>query len=204
MITDRDYEIVRHLEQYKYATLSQIEKIFLRQQQYSYNIARKRLIEIRKSNYIKKPYKDPSTNKNIYIYNDDKINPPTQHRILILDVYAEMKYMGFEVEHFEVEKHWIDENSNKKFYSDGLAIFTTDNRRYHYFIEVQTSNNLHNLEKYDALYDTGMVQKFYGKDFFPKRILLISDRQYTKPIELKHCQVIQLDCKLSNFFKILM
>lgn len=205
MIMARDMEIVRYLEQYDFATLSHIQKIFFPHQQYSYNIARKRLLQIQNNNYIKVE-RDIATNKNIYIYKKEKMKPPSTHRLLILDVLAELKYMGVDIEHFEVEKHWIDEK-NKGVYSDAFAIFTMEGRRYHYFIEVQLSNSGHNLEKYDKLHDTGIVQKFYAdngydKEFYPKRVLLISDREYQKDILLKHCQVIQLNTKLQNFYKV--
>jgi hypothetical protein len=199
--------IVREwFEPYKYATKTMIEKAFLKNKTYAYNIATKRLLEMRKADYIK-VYRDDRTNKNIYYLNEKDIKLPSEHRMIILNVLAEMKYMGFQVEHFEVEKHWIHEKG-KLVYSDGFVIFTMDNRRYHYFIEVHRSNNVNNLEKYDALYDTGVVQKWYeesgyNKDFYPKRILLISDREFKKPVELKHCQVIQLNEKLENFYKVL-
>jgi hypothetical protein len=207
MITQRDMEIVNYLERYDFATLKQIQKIFFRHQQYSYHLARKRLLQIQNANYIIKPERDLATNRNVYIFKKDKIKTPSQHRLLILDVLAELKYMGVDVEHFEVEKHWIDDKDKKGVYSDAFAIFTMKGRRYHYFIEVQLSNSGHNLEKYDKLFETGIVQKFYSengydKEFYPKRVLLVSDREYAKDILLKHCQVIQLNTKLENFYNV--
>jgi hypothetical protein len=46
MITQRDMEIVNYLERYDFATLKQIQKIFFRHQQYSYHLARKRLLQM--------------------------------------------------------------------------------------------------------------------------------------------------------------
>jgi hypothetical protein len=193
-------------ELYKYSDIRMIEKVFLKGKQYSYNIARKRLLEMLKAGYIKVE-RNSVTNKNLYTLNEKDIKPPSEHKMIILSVLAEMKYMGFQIEHFEVEKHWVHDKG-KMVYSDGFVIFTMDNRRYHYFIEVHRSNNINNLEKYDSLYDSGIVQKWYeengyNKDFYPKRILLISDREFKKEIELKHCQVVQIDEKLSNFYKVL-
>jgi hypothetical protein len=204
-ITDNDYNIIRHLEKYKYATISHIEKIFYREQQYSYNIVRRRLAEIEKCKYIKKPYTDPESKRNVYIYNDDKIKPPNKHRLIVLDILAEMKYHGFDVEQFEIEKMWCE----GKYRSDAFAVFTIPDpwdkkkRRYNLFIEVQLSNNHHHLEKYDELYKTYDVQNYLKRDFFPNRILLVSDKEYPK-IELKHAQVIQLDTKLRLFPMILL
>jgi hypothetical protein len=207
LITDRDTLWVREwFELYKYSDIRMIEKVFLKGKQYSYNIARKRLLEMLKAGYIKVD-RNPITNKNLYTLNEKDIKPPSEHKMIILSVLAEMKYMNFQIEHAEIEKHWVHDKG-KMVYSDGFVIFTMDNRRYHYFIEVHRSNNINNLEKYDSLYDSGVVQKWYedsgySKDFYPKRILLISDREFKKEIELKHCQVIQIDSKLSNFYKIL-
>jgi hypothetical protein len=209
LITDRDRQWIREwFEPYKYANINMIEKVFLKGKQYSYNIARKRLLEMIKEGYVRVD-RDSVTNKNLYTLNEKDIKPPSEHKLVILNVLAEMKYMSFNIEHFEVEKHWIHDKG-KMVYSDGFCIFTMDNRRYHYFIEVHRSNNINNLEKYDSLYDSGVVQEFYNKmnipelkNYFPKRILLVSDREYSKPIELKHCQVIQIDSKLNNFYKVL-
>ena len=207
LITDNDKKIVREwFEPYKYANISMIQKVYYKDRQYGYNIVRKRLLEMIKADYIKKD-RDLITNKNLYTLNDKDIKPPSEHKLIILSVLAEMKYMGFDIEHFEVEKHWIHDKG-KMVYSDGFVIFTMDKRRYHYFIEVHRSNNINNLEKYDMLWESGVVQKWYedngyNKDFYPKRVLLISDREFKKPIELKHCQVVQLDEKLSEFYKIL-
>lgn len=206
-------EIARFIEKYVFVSTKNVEKVFFKDQNYSYVIARRRLQELEKHGYVKIE-KDEENNRNIYLFNkkNEKIKFPSQHRMIILDCLSEMHYSGFQVEHFDVEKHWLDEK-NKGIYSDGFAIFKfhdgKEERRYHYFIEVQTSNNAHNLEKYDKLYEMGIVQKFYlengyDKNFFPKRILLISDREYKKEITTQHCQVIQLDTKLNNFYKILM
>lgn len=193
LITDRDNEIIKHLEEYKYCTIKQIEKTFFRHQDYSYNIASRRLKEIYKAGYIK-IYRDEAMNRNVYVLKDDKVKPPSMHRILLLDIFAEMKYSGFDIECFKIEKWWMD----GKIKSDAFTIFTVDKRRYHLFVEVHISNNPYNLEKYDTLYDSGDVQKFLNKDFFPKKILLVS---YWQPenTKLNHCKVIHLNPKLDQF-----
>lgn len=198
MITDRDNEIIKHFEEYRYATIEQLEKMFFKQQQYSYIIARRRLSKLKEAGFIK-VLRDVATNKNIYIYkdNEDKVKIPSLHRIILLDVFSEMKYSGFNIELFEIEKPWIE----GKIKSDGFAIFTINDRRYHFFIEIQLSNNPHNLKKYDELFETGIVQKFLGKEFYP-RVLLISDRNYC--VKLEHTQVLNLNLKLDSFSTILL
>ena len=199
LITNRDYNIIRHFETYKFATISQLEKIFFKEQQYSYNIARRRLGAIKEANYIKF-HRDIETNKNIYIWNDNKIRPPSYHRMLVLDILAELNYIGLNIEKFDVEKEWM----NGKVRSDAFTVFTLNNnekRRYHFFVEIDLSNNYHNLKKYDVLYESGEVQKYLNKAFFP-RVLLITDRNY-RDVKLKHTKVISINTKLDMFSSIL-
>lgn len=199
--TTRDNEIVKHIEKYKYATIPQIEKIFMRDATYSYWIAGRRLKAISKAGFINVRQVD-FTNHNIYIYKADKadkdINPPTESRIIVLNVLAEMMYSGFNIELFKVEKFWLGD----KVRSDAWAIFTIGKRRYHFFVEVQLSKHPHNLQKYDLLYDSGEYQKLYGKNHFP-RVLFISDIDYSDT-KIKSTEVIQLDTKLHMFPSILL
>jgi hypothetical protein len=196
--TDRDNEIAKHIEKYKYATIPQIERIFMRDATYSYWIAARRLKTISEAGFAK-IYHDEYTNHNIYIFKGDKeINPPTASRIIVLDVLAEMMYSGFHIELFKVEKFWMGD----KIRSDAWVIFTIKKRRYHFFIEVQLSKHPHNLEKYDLLYDSGEYQNLYGKNHFP-RVLFISDIDYSD-IKIKSTEVIQLDTKLHMFPSILL
>jgi hypothetical protein len=54
LITDRDMMILRDwFEPYKFATKKMIEKAFLKDNVYGYNIASKRLLEMKKADYIK-------------------------------------------------------------------------------------------------------------------------------------------------------
>lgn len=196
MITERDLAISCYLETYKFATVEQLEKIFFKEQQYSYNLCLRRLGKLKEAGYIK-IYRDKSLNKNIYLCNDDKLKPPSMSRLKILDVLAEIYYSGFHVERFEIEKFWCGGSIR----SDAFIIFTVEGRRYHFFLEVQFASHPHNLEKYDTLYETGAVQEYLGKDFFP-RVLLVCDRHFEN-IELKHTKVVQLDTKLHAFPSIL-
>lgn len=196
MITDRDRDIILHLEKYKYATLEQIAKIFFRKAKQSYNIARRRMAEIRKEGYVK-AIKDTEINRTVYIYNDGKTNVPDRHRLIVLDVLANLHQQGFKVQDFEVEKYWL----GGKIRSDAFAVFVLEGlkNRYQFFIEVHLSNNDCNLGKYDTLFDTGEVQKYLGRNVYP-RILLITDRNVE--YNCKNSKVIKLNTKLDEFASI--
>lgn len=198
MITDRDRKIISHLEKYKYATIEQLEKIFFRHQKNSYTIVRRRMAEIRKAGYVKS-VRNMEINRVVYIYNDGKTKLPDRHRLIVLDVLANLYYQGFKVQTFDVEKFWM----SGEIRSDAFTIFTLESvkNRYHYFIEVHLSNNHCNLEKYDILYEIGQVQEYLGRNIYP-RILLVTDKEVE--YNLNHCQVITLNTKLDEFASIIL
>jgi hypothetical protein len=194
MITDNDKKILLYLEKYKYGTITQLQKVFYPRHKSGYNLVRRRMTEIGKHGYTK-IYREPETNKLVYIWNDKKINPPTRHRLIVLDVLAELHAIGTNVQIFDVEKYWMD----GKIKSDGLAVFTLDNikNKYRYFIEVQLSGDDFNLEKYDRLAETYEWQNYLDTNKFP-RILLVTDRIFTGK-EPKSSQVFKLDTRLTQF-----
>lgn len=197
VITKRDKQIIAHMSEYKYATIKQLEKIFFREQQYSYNIARRRMDRLIAAGYVK-TYKEENSNKIIYILNDksEKINPPTAHRMLVLDVLAEMHYLGMDVKEFTVEKEWMD----GKVRSDAFAICDIQDRRYRFFVEVHISNNKHNLEKYSTLYESGEVQEYIESQNYP-RVLLITDRNYKDLDDIEYVDVVRINTELEEFIK---
>lgn len=198
LITDRDRKVILHLEKYKYATIEQIEKIFFRENKNSYNIARRRMAEIRKEGYVKSTM-NTEINRLVYMYNDGKTKAPDKHRLIVLDVLANLHSNGFNIQEFQVEKFW----QNGSIRSDAFTVFTLKNdnakNRYQYFIEVHLSNNDLNLEKYDTLYETKEVQNYLGRDVFP-RILLITDRNIE--YYCNNSKVVKLNTKLDEFVSI--
>lgn len=197
VITKRDKLIINYMSEYKYATIKQLEKIFFREQQYSYNIARRRMNVLVASGYVR-TYKEENSNKIIYILNDknEKINPPNAHRLLVLDVLAEMYYLGMDVKEFIMEKEWMD----GKVRSDAFAVCDIQDRRYRFFVEVHISNNKHNLEKYSKLYDSGEVQEYINSNTYP-RVLLVTDRNYKDLNDIENINVVKINTELEEFIK---
>ena len=194
MITERDKEIIEYFNRYKYATINQLEKIFFRDAQYSYNICRRRLKELRFKGYIKVE-KNLEINKNIYMLNRDFITMPSIETITALDVYAKLKELDFNIVDFQVNKSWGDSGIKSK----GFFIFTVENRRYTFFLEVNNLKKELDLEKYIKLKESGEVQKYLNRDFFPK-IMVLSDIDIEGYKDLK---LTKVNINLSNIAHIL-
>ncbi|MCX7771552.1 MAG: hypothetical protein N2376_00375 [Clostridia bacterium] len=205
MITDRDKEIVKFFEIFHFGTIKIIEKVFLREQSYAYNIARTRLDNIRKAGYIK-TFSDAATGKNIYALNNPEVLKKrcSLHKLIPIEIYAELRSWGVDIKKFDIEKEW----DGGKWRSDAITVFdlvdpyTKKIRRYHFFIEVMLSNDYPNLEKYDKLYSSGAVQEYLGHDFYPKTILLITDRNYNY-CGLERCNIIRIETNLNRLVSIL-
>lgn len=195
-ITDRDNEMLKHMKFFGFLNLRQAQKIFFPEADCSYQIASRRLLALKHAGFVEVG-RDEYSNQNIYIPKGEKAKFPSQHRIKVLDVYAQLKHDNCcKVKKFEIEKFW--DNGNVR--SDGFVIFSINNILYRFFIEVQLSNNEHNLKKYDKLFKTGEVQTYINDSKFP-RVLLISDTDYGN-IHLQHTEVIQLKTNLQDIAKI--
>lgn len=183
------------MEQYHYANSDIIAKMFFRHIKFNQNLARKRMSEVEKAGYIVK-IDNVETNSLIYMWKDKNVKPPSRHRMIILEIMAELNYLGYTVDAYEIEKEW----SNGQIRSDAFLIFTVNGRRYYYFVEVHLSNNPPNLSKYDTLYKTLEVQNFIGKDVYP-RILFVCDKQFTHTIN--YSKIFQVNANLDKLSTIL-
>jgi hypothetical protein len=201
MQTSRDNEILKHFLAHHFATIQQIEKIYFRDVSSSYMIAIKRLNQLAKIGHIK-PIHDIATNRTIYILNDKKVKPPSLHRIILLDLYSELVYNGYNIEFFKAEKVWQE----GKYRSDGFVVFTINVHGktyiYRFFIEVQLANHDPNLAKYDELFKTEEIKKEFNTDRFPD-VILVSDANYKNTFNLKNTKVIQISTSLNQLSKIL-
>jgi hypothetical protein len=195
VLTERDRNIYNHIERYNFASIEQIQKIFFKEQKYSYDIARRRLNKLVSNDYLKCS-RNFITNQNVY-YTDTQYKRVSLHSMLLMNYYAELINCNAEIQEFEKEKEWLD----GKIRSDGYCVYDFNGYRFYNLVEVNASNNKLNLEKYESLYSTGELQKAYG--VFPT-IVLIDDVSHKKEPSLERIEVIHLDFKLNDFAKIFM
>ena len=192
MITKRDKQIIRHIEDYGFITISQTKDIFMTNKSRGYEIARRRLSEIQrcnvtfdKDNYPLRVKKNKLTNENIFYY--DKY--PTYHMLAQMNFYAKLVALGCALLEFKQEKSW----SNKKYRSDIFTTVKLGDSIYFFIVEIINTNPDTHIRNYERLYKTEEVQKVCS-GVFP-RIVIVGGSKMREKTFLKTYYV---DEDLSN------
>ena len=195
MITVKDRQLLRHIEDYKFITIDQARQISYPTMKRGYEYARtrlQRLVTIEKRLRI---IHNTALKLNMFIDVDIDIKkiPNSPHRIYLMDFYCKLITSGVKIEKFETEKQW----SNKDYRSDALCVYNLGNFRFRNLIEVNKSNNTLNLSRFDKAKNE-IIKECDGE--IP-RIILIDDRTH-KQYDTKVYSVIRLDYNLKNFSEI--
>jgi hypothetical protein len=200
MLTDRDKETLKHIEDYDFITIKQLQNIIYNTQNFGYDIARKRLNKLVEKGKIK-VFKDIVSNQNVYYYE----KKPSYHDIIIMDFYSELIREGVNMLFFQKRFEWL----NKDVISDGFCCYFFNGKFYSNLIEVCYSHHARtSVEKYQALYDSREAHNFIsgvteGVEIkFPK-LILIDNVEHTKPFSItKDVDIKQLDFNLKSISKI--
>lgn len=154
-----DNDILDFVNEFGGITIEQANKIFFRTK-YGYDTAKRRLRKLKEEGFLKVS-KDFLTQKNVY-YTYKK---PSSHKIMLLNLYAEMINLEVEIVHFENEFKLLDKKAD--------ALFVTKYKGIAKIILVEIDiNNKTKDTKYKKIFESGEVQKVYGT--FP--IILIVDK----------------------------
>lgn len=161
MLTKRDKQIIRFIEDFGAITRKQVERLFFSDVKYSTSLANKRLLEIIKEPHIVRS-REPHTNQYIYHLKGVK---QLEHRILRSEFYLRLITFGGQI------KTFISEYRASNLRADAFCIYEKDGYRYYFCLEVQTDNKL-DLGKYIGLYESDD----WPFKIFP-RVVVISDRK---------------------------
>lgn len=207
-MTEKDHATLRFVEENKSITVSQCAKLFYDNQIYKNQYANKKLSKLVRYGKLK-VFRDISGNENVY-YMTQKLN---YHDLLSLDYYVELKHHGAEIIYFKREQEWMKGTDGKyKYFSDAYCCYVLNNKVYFDIIEVVRTNGL-DKDKYINLYESKEPQKLNdyiyeqiggtSRSEFP-RIVLIDNTQHKEDYLYinKDINIIQLDFKLTNFYKI--
>lgn len=130
MITDRDKNIISFIEDIGYATITNIAEMFFNNSKYSYDLARKRLLKLYKSNNLKKIH-NFDTNEVVYLPYDSKRKSVSFHDIKLINYITKLSMLGCKINKVLIEPIF---NNIKP---DALISFELKGYMYYQLIEVQ-------------------------------------------------------------------
>lgn len=130
MITDRDRNIISFIEDIGYATITNIAEMFFNNSKYSYDLARKRLLKLYKSNNLKKIH-NFDTNEVVYLPYDSKRRSVSFHDIKLINYITKLSMLGCKINKVLIEPIF---NNIKP---DALISFELKGYMYYQLIEVQ-------------------------------------------------------------------
>lgn len=163
MIMRNDQNIYNFLEDFRYATTSQIEALFFKNKSKRY--CQKRLQYLTQQGFIKRC---KSTINNDFAYYIDKKSylPQVHHDLIRTEIFIHMN------EKYKVVS-WSNEKTIEHIRPDAIAFIEDHKMEFPVFIEIHLSN------RFD-------FDKYKGKDFRPlfgmqPRVLICTDRHITPP-----------------------
>jgi len=178
IITGRDRKVIDFVTKMNCVSTKTLHELFYP----SLRVAQNRL-KLLTENKILKRDRDHFTSQ--YYYYPGVKPKQVYHNLLLTDFYKELsKWATIEV--------FIKEYSIEEIRSDGLVIYTKDNKSYVAFIEVELSNSP-DVAKYENLYRSGKY-KTYFKGVFPL-IYYITDKEVAKTI----LKVIRISEDMKDF-----
>jgi hypothetical protein len=195
MITAKDRQILRHIEEYSFITLEQARLIAFPDMRRGYEYVRTRIQRLCKVERRLKVIHNTALKLNLYVDIDADVKkiPNSPHRIYLMDFYCKLTASGCNIDKFDLEKQWMD----GKYRSDALCIYEYGGYKFRNLIEVNKSNNTLDLDRFDIVKDE-IIKSCEG---FVPRLILIDDRTH-KDYSTKVYQVIRLDYSLKNFSEI--
>lgn len=141
MITDRDKNIISFIEDIGYATITNIAEMFFNNSKYSYDLARKRLLKLYKSNNLKKIH-NFDTNEIVYLPYDSKRKSVSFHDIKLINYITKLSMLGCKINKVLIEPIF---NNIKP---DALISFELKGYMYYQLIEVQLRHAGVNLNRF--------------------------------------------------------
>lgn len=201
--TDEDHAILRHIEEYGAATISQVTKMYYSYQKFGNQMAGRHLSKLVKYGKLK-VIKDKETSQNVYYMT----KPLRTHDLMIMDVYASLIENGAQIFYFNAPQPW---KTTTELISDAFVFFYFENKPYFRIIEIARFKGIE-IEKYHKLYDSGEVNVICNElylhaggttiNVFPKLIVVDEIQHRDGYYYDDKIKIDQLDFRLNNFVKI--
>lgn len=197
ILGDRDKQILRHIEEWEFATIKQIADIFYPQQKYGYDLARKRLNLLVDNQKLLK-YRDIDSNINVYTL--EKAKNRRKSDFILMDFYAKLTLEGADILLFEKE---YNKFMDGKMRPDAFIVIKIEGWLLYLFVEVQTRHAKVDLGKYERLFVSNEFQEKFQTNIFPT-IVIIEDVVHKDQYKSDNFKVVQIDSDMSGFPKIFM
>lgn len=192
MITDRDKEVLRWIENYKAITLRQATELFFKG---NYKGASRRMGQLEDMEILKS-YTSKSKSEKVY-YQDKKVN---DHRLYIYDYFKELKRLGCELLDIKVEPSYLNGNIRP----DAYTLFKYGRYKYLTLLEVDYTHYTDHIKLntlYEKLYqERGNYKEFLGT--FP--ILIIARPTTGIRYNSNNFEIIYTDLLYSNLNNLLL
>lgn len=197
ILTKRDREILRFVEEYGSITIDQCRKIFFKGNKYDYYQSRMRL-KLLSDNNILKRYRADMRSEVVY-YLEKRLSI---HDLKVLDVYAELIQLDADIQYFKRE--YIIDAFKKQYRADALVEFVYNGYWYPLIIEIDYTHYTSEKKILD-IYNSNYFQKKYkelDENIFPK-ILLVRPIIPKEKIKSDLFEVLYIDFELNGFEKVL-
>lgn len=186
MITDRDKEIIKWIEEYKAITLRQSTELFFKG---NYKGASRRMAQLEEMGVLKS-YISKAKKEKVY-YQERKVN---DHRLYIYDYLKELKRLRCDLIDIKIEPEYL----KGLIRPDAYVLFRYEDYKYITLLEVDYTHYTSNI-KMNTLYEKLYSERENYKDFFGTFPIVVIARS-TKGIRYNsgNFEVIYTDLSYSN------
>lgn len=185
MLTQRDKNMLRYLEDHGAFTIYQCYQMFFKHSRYGFDLARKRLKKLEELKFIKH-YTNTATKEYVY-YLDKRLSA---HELYVMSVYSTLIYEGAEIIKFQKESRFL----NGDIRADALIEYSFNGYIDDIIVEVDLTHSP-DISEYERLYDAGELQKQCGGEF--PILLIVSDKD--KKYISNKINIVQINTKLDQF-----
>lgn len=192
MITKRDRELLKFIDEYGYITIEQAKVLFFNDKNLGtgYEMARRRLSMLVDEKQIKVA-KLQANNKNIYYGLYD--SKPSYHNVTVVDCLCKLVEIGAKIRRFDRNKSWLDGD----LISDAYCECEFGDYLYAFIFEVCYMHKTIPIRKYRTLYS-----EFRQNDLRPRIVkinLIDSNKQDYKDMK---GYIVDIDYEFNQFAKI--
>lgn len=194
MITDRDREIINFIDKIGFSTINHIADLFFNGNNFSYDLARRRLKKIRDNgNYLRSVYCS-EINKLIYIPINSKKISVKIHDIKLVDYLIKLKKLGCNIKEFEMFPKF------NNVIPDMFVRFEFDGYEYYQIVEIQLRHDNVDVNRLSKEENIRRILDRCGNTL--PTLVIIQDTRYDYSNLDTPYDIVKINTDMSNIGKI--